>query len=70
MKNIFLIVFLTSHAFAVFAGSFRAALPKQAVSTLLVGHAIDFQTWRSLARQGNLDDSEVAELMVRLARAV
>jgi len=39
MKNIFLIVFLTSHAFAVFAGSFRAALPKQAVSTLLDGHA-------------------------------
>jgi len=34
-----LIVFLTFHAFAVFAGSLQAALPKQAVSTLLVWHA-------------------------------
>ncbi|MDX6631993.1 MAG: hypothetical protein QOH00_4239 [Gaiellales bacterium] len=36
----------------------------------VIGHAIDFETWRSLARRGGLDDSEVAELMVRLARAV
>jgi hypothetical protein len=36
----------------------------------VIGHAIDFETWRSLARRGGLDDTEVAELMVRLARAV
>jgi AcrR family transcriptional regulator len=35
----------------------------------VIGHAIDFETWRSLARQRNLSDGEVAELMVRLARA-
>ncbi|HET6171567.1 MAG TPA: helix-turn-helix domain-containing protein [Gaiellales bacterium] len=36
----------------------------------VIGHAIDFDTWRSLARRGGLDDAEVAELMARLARAV
>jgi AcrR family transcriptional regulator len=36
----------------------------------VIGHAIDFETWRSLARRGGLDDTEVAVLMVRLARAV
>jgi AcrR family transcriptional regulator len=36
----------------------------------VIGHAIDFDTWRSLARQGNLTDAEVAELMARRARAV
>ena len=35
----------------------------------VIGHAIDFETWRSLARQRNLSDGEVVELMVRLARA-
>ena len=35
-----------------------------------IGHAIAFQTWRSLARNEGLDDHQVAELMVRLARAV
>ena len=34
----------------------------------VIGHAIDFETWRSLARAQGLDDSEAAELMVRLAR--
>jgi hypothetical protein len=38
-KIYFLIVFLISHAFAVSARSLPAALPKQAVTTLLVGHA-------------------------------
>jgi AcrR family transcriptional regulator len=34
------------------------------------GHALDFKTWRSLARENELDDREAAELMCRLvARA-
>lgn len=36
----------------------------------VIRHAIDFETWRSLARRGGLDDGDVAELMVRLTRAV
>jgi hypothetical protein len=36
----------------------------------VIGHAIDFDTWRSLARTQGLDDGDAAELMVRLARAV
>ncbi len=30
------------------------------------GHALDFKTWRSLARDNELDDREAAELMRRL----
>ena len=30
------------------------------------GHALDFRTWRSLAREGDLADGEAVELMCRL----
>ena len=36
----------------------------------VIGHAVTFETWRSLVRQQGLEDAEAAELMVRLARAV
>ena len=36
----------------------------------VIGHAVEFGTWRSLARAHGLDDSAAAELMVRLARGV
>ena len=36
----------------------------------VIGHALEFGTWRSLARTHGLADADVAELMVRLARAV
>jgi AcrR family transcriptional regulator len=36
----------------------------------VIGHAIEFETWRSLARTHGLGDVEVADLMVRLARSV
>jgi AcrR family transcriptional regulator len=38
----------------------------------VIGHALEFDTWRSLARApaGGLADERVAELMVRLARVV
>jgi AcrR family transcriptional regulator len=36
----------------------------------VIGHAVAFETWRSLARGGGLADADVVELMVRLARAV
>ncbi len=34
----------------------------------VIGHAVEFETWRSFARHQRLDDVEVAEMMVRLAR--
>jgi AcrR family transcriptional regulator len=33
----------------------------------LIGHALDFTTWRSLVRNQGLDDEEAVELMVGLA---
>jgi AcrR family transcriptional regulator len=33
-----------------------------------IGHALRFDTWRSLAREEGLDDAEAAALMVELAR--
>ncbi len=36
----------------------------------VIGHAVEFETWRSLARAQQLGDVEAAELMVRLARVV
>jgi hypothetical protein len=36
----------------------------------VIGHAIDFGTWRSLVRTQGLEDGDAAELMVRLARVV
>ena len=35
-----------------------------------VGHAVEFETWRSLVRREGLDDAEAAEAMVQLARAL
>jgi len=35
-----------------------------------IGHAIEFETWRSLTRLEGLDDAEAAETMVSLARTV
>lgn len=35
-----------------------------------IGHAIKFQTWRSLAREEGLDDSEAARLMVTMIHCV
>ena len=36
----------------------------------VVGHAIEFETWRSLTRRQGLDDVEAVEAMVKLARAI
>jgi AcrR family transcriptional regulator len=34
-----------------------------------IGHALEFETWRSLARAQGLADEQAAELMARLARS-
>lgn len=35
-----------------------------------VGHAIDFQTWRSLVHEQELDDAQAVELMVLMVRCI
>jgi AcrR family transcriptional regulator len=35
-----------------------------------IGHAINFQTWRSLAREEELDDAEAVKLMVAMIRCI
>jgi AcrR family transcriptional regulator len=38
-------------------------------ATAAIGHALAFSTWRSLAREQGLDDSQAADLMCRLVAA-
>jgi hypothetical protein len=43
---------------------------KRALLRAVIGHAVEFETWRSLARREGLDDSGAADTMLSLARAV
>ncbi len=43
---------------------------RRALVRAVIGHAVEFETWRSLACNQGLEDVEAAEIMVRLARAV
>ena len=46
-----------------------AAWPAQPQVAAVIGHALDFQAWRSLAVRQGLDDSAIVELMVELVEA-
>jgi hypothetical protein len=35
-----------------------------------IGHGMNFQTWRSLVREENLDDGEAVTLMVMMIRCI
>jgi hypothetical protein len=48
----------------------RARGPKRALVRAVIGHAVAFETWRSLVHHEGLDDEVAAETMVRLARTV
>jgi AcrR family transcriptional regulator len=43
---------------------------KRAKLRAVIGHAVEFETWRSLTRREGLDDTDAVELMVSLTRAV
>jgi AcrR family transcriptional regulator len=43
---------------------------KRALVRAVIGHAIEFETWRSLTRREHLLDDDAADTMVSLARAV
>ncbi len=51
-------------------GTLVGSMPRRTRLEAVIGHAIDFDTWRSLARTQGLEDGDAVELMVRLARAV
>ncbi len=57
-----------AEAVRVLAGGF--ALPAQSARVLraAIGHAVDFDTWRSLVRRQGLTDSEAVEVMVLVCR--
>jgi hypothetical protein len=42
----------------------------RALLRAVIGHAMEFETWRSLTRREGLDDEVAADAMVSLARAV
>ena len=54
----------------ILAGGWEARGERADRLRAVIGHALEFDTWRSLARTHGLADTEAAELMVRLARVV
>ena len=50
------------------ARPWRARRRARGACAAAIGHALAFPTWRSLAREQELDDAEAAELMCRLVR--
>ena len=53
----------------VLAAGWKTRGRKRRLLHAVIGHAIEFDTWRSLTRREGLDDAETAEAMVLLARA-
>lgn len=51
---------------AVLDRGWRARGRRRTLLRAAIGHAVEFETWRSLARNEGLDDAEAAELMVQL----
>lgn len=59
-------------------GQMRAALvaawevpaPKLRLLEAALGHALDFQTWRSLVRQQGLDDEQAMDVLVGMVRCL
>jgi AcrR family transcriptional regulator len=41
---------------------------RRVLTRAVIGHAVEFETWRSLVRRQGLDDLAAADLMVELAR--
>lgn len=50
-------------------GSLLRGRPRRRAVRAAIGHALSFTTWRTLARNEQLDDRQAAELMCRLVAA-
>jgi hypothetical protein len=44
--------------------------PRRKTVRAAIGHAVEFETWRSLTRHHGLSRKQAVDAMVRLARAV
>ena len=53
----------------VLAAGFRPAAKRRPVFHAALGHALDFNTWRSLARRQGLGDEQAADLMELLVNS-
>jgi AcrR family transcriptional regulator len=52
----------------VLAAGWKTRGRKRRLLHAVIGHAIEFDTWRSLTQREGLDDAEAAEAMILLAR--
>ena len=52
----------------VLATGWGVADERLALLLAALGHALDFQTWRSLVRQQGLGDEQAVEVIVRMVR--
>ena len=43
---------------------------KRTLTRAVIGHGLEFETWRSLVRRQGLDDTEAAKAIVQLTRAI
>ncbi len=57
-------------AMDVLSAGWNVADERQSLLRALLGHALDFETWRSLARRQGLEDGAAVEVMIRLIRSV
>ena len=54
----------------VLSGGWNRQGRKRKLLHAIIGHAIEFETWRSLTHRQHLNDNAAAETMVTLARAI
>ena len=55
---------------AVLAAGWQTPTDASKLVRAAIGHAMTFQTWRSLAREEELDDSEAVKLMAAMIRCI
>jgi AcrR family transcriptional regulator len=55
---------------AVLAAAWEVSAPQQRLLEAALGHALTFETWRSLVRQQGLDDEQAIDLMVGMVRCL
>ena len=55
---------------AALASDWHVAGKAQELLSAAIGHALDFETWRSLARRQRLSDEQAVTLMLRLATSL
>jgi AcrR family transcriptional regulator len=56
----------TTEAIAALADSLARAWPRRKAVRAAIGHALDFETWRSLARRQGLSRRQAVDAMLRL----